>query len=232
MPDFTSRSTKAEYLDQPTVNKKELFLNLAELDRINQLLGGHTATVKGVERLLEDRSKVYHLVDFACGGGDTLRHLALWSKKSGYRLKLYGFDILPEAIEFAKSNSKGYDISYKVADFNNYRPSHQVDIACNALVCHHFYDHTLDSFLLKMKELAEVGIVINDLHRHPLAYHSIQVLTRFFSKSLYVKHDAPLSVLKGFSKSEWQQTLDRLGFEQYHLEWVWAFRHLIYWRKP
>lgn len=231
MPDFTQRSKKEEYLDQVEVDRAELWLNLAELDRINQLLGGHAATIKGVEQLIDDPSKEYHLVDFACGGGDTLRQLAKWSERKAYRLKLYGFDILPEAIEYARAHSENYDISFEVADFNVYKPYHPVDIACNALVCHHFYERNLDNFLLKMKELAQVGLVINDLHRHPLAYYSIKALTRFFSKSSYVKHDAPLSVLKGFSRSEWESMLERLNFDDYQLEWVWAFRHLIYWRK-
>ena len=56
-------------------------------------------------------------------------------------------------------------------------------------------------------ETAKHGFFINDLHRHPLAYHSIRILTSLFSKSYLVKNDAPLSVLRGFKKKELEDLL-------------------------
>jgi hypothetical protein len=79
--------------------------------------------------------------------------------------------------------------------------------------------------LLKaMKEKARLGIVINDLHRHRLAYYSIKWLTTLFSRSSMVKNDAPLSVLRSFSKADWERILDGAGIERYRIRWFWAFR--------
>lgn len=227
MPNFQKRSTAEELLDQKELDRKELFLNLEELDTINRLLGGHKATLIGIKHLLKDPNRTYHIVDFACGGGDTLRAIARWGKKNGFQLTLTGFDLLPEAIEYAKNNSNGYNIKFEQADFYDFKNTKPIDIACCALVCHHFYDEKLLAFLKKMKQLASLGVVINDLHRHPFAYHSIKALTKVLSKSVYVKHDAALSVLKGFRKHEWQEVLKEAGYHQYQLDWIWAFRHLI-----
>jgi len=227
MPDLSYRSRQEELLDQEMIDKEALFRNLDELDRINALLGGHTATLKGIERLIQDKDKTYHIVDFACGGGDTLRRIHLWGKKKGYRLQLSGFDLLPEAIDYATANSVGYPINYYVADFEEFNPEKAIDIACCALVCHHFYDQQLLNFLRRMRKLAKVGVVINDLHRHPFAYHSIRLLTKTLSRSTYVKHDAPLSVWRGFTKNEWHAILSEASYSNYELSWVWAFRHLI-----
>jgi hypothetical protein len=71
------------------------------------------------------------------------------------------------------------------------------------------------------------GFFINDLHRHFLAYYSIQILTRLFSKSYLVKNDAPLSVARGFTKNEWQKLLKEVGMQEARISWRWAFRHLI-----
>jgi 2-polyprenyl-3-methyl-5-hydroxy-6-metoxy-1,4-benzoquinol methylase len=226
MPNFKIRSREEELLDQPNIPKDDLFQNLRELDTINRLLGGHQATLIGLKKLMTDKNKTYHIVDFACGGGDTLKAVSDWAKSQGFRVKLMGFDLLESAIAFAKKESKGYTIEWKVSDFNSLEiPT--CDIAICALVCHHFYDEQLESFLQKMKKAARTGVVINDLHRNVIAYNGIALLTQLFSKSHLVKNDAKLSVLKGFRKHEWEQLLSKMQFSKFSIEWVWAFRHLI-----
>jgi len=68
---------------------------------------------------------------------------------------------------------------------------------------------------------------VNDLHRHFLAYNSIKILSRIFSKSYLVKNDAPLSVLRGFSKEELQNILQKAAVHSVQLNWKWAFRWLL-----
>ena len=82
-----------------------------------------------------------------------------------------------------------------------------------------------------MKNECELGFFINDLHRHFLAYHSIRLLTRAFSKSRLVKNDAPISVTRGFSRIDWSNILAAAGLEDYELRWKWAFRWLLTYRK-
>ena len=83
------------------------------------------------------------------------------------------------------------------------------DIIFSSLFCHHFTDDELVEMLQWMKYHAATGFFINDLHRHPLAYNFIKYATKFFSKSYLVKNDAPLSVLRGFRKNEWQNIFDK-----------------------
>lgn len=230
MPDFSQRSREEELLDQVGLNREELFQNLGELDTINHLLGGHQATLLGLEKLTKDSDKTFRIVDFACGGGDTLRAISKWAKAKKIKVELSGFDLLADAILYAKRQSSDYDITYEVADFNSYK-STSCDIAICSLVCHHFYDHRVDQFIAKMLGTAKKAVIINDLHRHPFAYYSIKLLTQLFSKSRLVKNDAKLSVLKGFTKSEWRSILKKLGVSSFSIQWVWAFRHLIVIRK-
>lgn len=225
MPDFRNRSRKEELLDQDNIPAEALHQNLRELDTINRLLGGHKATIAGLRSLMKDKTKTYRIVDFACGGGDTLRVIADWAKKYKYKVKLLGFDLLDDAIQFAKENSIGYDIEWKVANFKEFDSEHDISIC--SLVCHHFYDKTLIDFIHKMNQTAKIATVINDLHRHWFAYYSIAWLTAVFSKSHLVKNDAKLSVLKGFKKQEWKAVLSQCDWSKYTIRWIWAFRHLI-----
>lgn len=226
MPDFNQRSNKEELLDQVDLNREELFQNLRELDTINRLLGGHRATLQGLEKIMTDPNKSYRIVDFACGGGDTLRAISNWAKAKKIKVELSGFDVLADAILYAEKQSENYDIHYELADFNNFNSSN-CDIAICSLVCHHFYGDQLRAFIKKMADTAKQAVLINDLHRHAFAYYSIAVLTSLFSRSRLVKNDAKLSVLKGFKKKEWDTRLRNLGFKSFSIKWVWAFRHLI-----
>ncbi|MBO9571645.1 MAG: SAM-dependent methyltransferase, partial [Chitinophagaceae bacterium] len=71
------------------------------------------------------------------------------------------------------------------------------------------------------------GFFINDLQRHPVAFHSIKWLTRMFSKSYLVRNDAPISVMRGFTRKEWEILLGKAGIKNYSVKWKWAFRFLI-----
>jgi 2-polyprenyl-3-methyl-5-hydroxy-6-metoxy-1,4-benzoquinol methylase len=103
----------------------------------------------------------------------------------------------------------------------------QVDIVTCTLFTHHFTDSELVGLFCRMQSKARLGIVINDLHRHPLAFHSIRLLTSLFSRSPMVKNDASLSVLRSFSKKDWRNILFQAGITHSHIRWFWAFRWLV-----
>jgi 2-polyprenyl-3-methyl-5-hydroxy-6-metoxy-1,4-benzoquinol methylase len=95
------------------------------------------------------------------------------------------------------------------------------------LFVHHLTDEQLIRGLRQWVGMATAGVIINDLHRHWLAYYAIRLLTRLFSKSAMVRYDAPLSVLRGFTRHEWERLLRKAGIARYRIRWKWAFRWQI-----
>ncbi len=227
MKSFQFRATDAEYLDQPDIPASELHINLKELDFINNYLGGHAATIKGIKYFLKKYGIINSIIDIGCGGGDTLAAIARWSKKNNLDIKLTGIDILPEAIEFAKIKYGHLNINFICNDFNIYKPKDKFDLAINSLICHHMYKNELYEFVKFNSSVSKYGFIINDLQRHPLAFYSISFLTYFFSNSYMVKNDAPLSVKKGFIKAELKNILDNCEITNYKISWEWAFRYLV-----
>ncbi|MFY0671966.1 MAG: methyltransferase domain-containing protein [Bacteroidia bacterium] len=219
------RSRKEELLDQPGIGTADLHQNLKELDAINKLLGGHAATLKGLKQIIGKRKhKIWRIIDLGCGGGDSLRAIANWAKKRNIKVDLTGIDLLEDAISYAEQTSKGYDIKYLQSDFNDVK-SGEYDIAISSLFCHHLYDDNLKALIATKLRLAQFAI-INDLHRHFLAYYSIKALTAIFSRSHLVKHDACLSVARGFKNYDLQGLMNEIN-ASYQIEWVWAFRWLV-----
>jgi len=229
MPVFKQRSDKKEILDEAGVPFEDIRRNMLELETINRKLGGHYITLAGLSTLVKKRvaTEHLHIVEIGCGGGDNLRVIETWCKRKGLSVQLTGVDINADCIRFAQSREENKGISFTCLPYHEAHFSEPPSIIFSSLFCHHFSNGQLVFMLNWMKEKAALGFFINDLHRHPLAYYSISLLTRLFSKSRLVKNDAPLSVLRGFVKKEWVCLLEAAEVGRYSLKWKWAFRWLI-----
>lgn len=229
MPFLKRRSYQKELLDRNDIPFEEIKRNMYELDVINQYLGGHAITIAGLKNLL--KKGVYDtplkIVEIGCGGGDNLRAIKRWCGKNELSVQLAGVDINSQCIEYAISRKENAGIEFIASDYKEVRFRDKPDIIFSSLFCHHFTDEELVFMLKWMKQNAPIGFFINDLHRHPLAYHSIKVLTQVFSRSRLVKNDAPLSVQRGFLKEEWIHLLLKAGITNFSCQWRWAFRWLI-----
>jgi 2-polyprenyl-3-methyl-5-hydroxy-6-metoxy-1,4-benzoquinol methylase len=224
--DFSIRSDHNELLDQPDIPAADIQRNLYELSVINQQLGGHSVTWKGFTQLAA-KGKEIHVCEIGCGGGDNLK--AIENKASGKygRLLFTGIDINTECIQVAKKLDWKNPAQFLVSDYIKVDFQTKPDIIFSSLFCHHFRESDLIDMFHWMHKNSRSGFFINDLHRHPLAYHSIRFLSSMFSKSYLVKHDAPLSVLRGFKKKELEDLLHKAGIAHYTIQWNWAFRWLI-----
>ncbi|MFL5764444.1 MAG: methyltransferase domain-containing protein [Bacteroidia bacterium] len=233
MSRFSRRSYEAELLDAPDIPSDLLFQNLRELDTVNRLLGGHAITLAGIKELVTDKNKIYRIVDIGCGGGDAMLKIAGWAKQNQFKVELTGVDMNADAIAYMKKFCKDeICISGVASDYRDYlKNNNDVDIIHCSLFCHHLKDEELKELLVHMQQHSRVGFIINDLHRHWFAYYSIKFLTRVLNGSKLVKNDAPLSVLRGFKSSEWKHILADSGVNPHSVQWKWAFRHLIIWRK-
>ncbi|MEI6946150.1 methyltransferase domain-containing protein [Paraflavisolibacter sp. H34] len=202
---------------------------MRELEVINRYLGGHAITVRGVEELVRQRSmdQEVHIAEIGCGGGDNLQAIRRWAERKGIKVQLTGVDINPECIAFARQKPVNKGIHFICADYKEADFTPQPHLLFSSLFCHHFTDGELGVMLKWMHRNSRWGFFINDLHRHPLAYYSIKLLTRLFSKSYLVKNDAPLSVKRGFCKEDWADYFAGAGISSYQCRWQWAFRWLV-----
>jgi 2-polyprenyl-3-methyl-5-hydroxy-6-metoxy-1,4-benzoquinol methylase len=222
---FKHRSYQKELLDRENIPFEDIKRNMLELDFINTHLGGHKITLKGIKAFA--KTSPLSITEIGCGDGNNLRVIKEWCRKKNIEAKITGIDINKECIEFARQRPLNKDIKFTWSDYRLVKFDVLPDILFSSLFCHHFSDEELIAMMQWMHRNSRIGFFINDLHRHPLAYYSIKLLTRFFSKSYLVKHDAPLSVKRGMLKSEWQEIFARAGIANYTIQWQWAFRWLI-----
>lgn len=224
-PRLSFRSPEKELLDGDNIPFEDIRQNMRELNTINTLLGGHAITLRGFRSLLGRRKQV-HVCEIGAGGGDNLEVIIRCCQKQGIRIQCTGIDIKQECTDTARSRDLPHT-NWITSDYRRVAFPEKPDIIFSSLFCHHFSSSELPQQLLWMQANSRLGFFINDLHRHPLAWHSIRVLTQLFSRSYLVKNDAPLSVARGFLQKEWKTILAEAGLSDATVGWQWAFRHLI-----
>jgi 2-polyprenyl-3-methyl-5-hydroxy-6-metoxy-1,4-benzoquinol methylase len=228
---LAKRSYQKELLDANDIPSADIEQNMRELNFINTHLGGHKITVNGLRKLIGKKKQI-HVCEIGCGGGDNLVALLNYYDKKNIEIKFTGIDINLSCIKFAKKNILLQNhVEWIANNYKKVRFIEKPDIIFSSLFCHHFTDEELIEQIKWMKENCTTGFFINDLQRHFFAYYSIKILTQLFSKSYLVKNDAPLSVARGFKKIEWKNIFDKAGITSAEIQWQWAFRYLMVYKK-
>ncbi|CAN5381850.1 class I SAM-dependent methyltransferase [soil metagenome] len=225
MNDFSHRSQLPEKMDEADVPFREIHQALNELETINRLLGGYHVILNALDQLQWSKKPVT-IMDLGCGGGDMLRAIAKWAAKKGRNVNLIGVDRNQVMINFASGKSTSFsNIRFVCADvFDDVLLNENADVVMSSLFCHHFDDPDLIVLMQRMNLLASKAVIVNDIHRHWLAYYLIKFLSWAFSKTYLVKYDAPLSVARSLTRSEWESILLKAKLSGFMLRWMWAWR--------
>ncbi len=230
---LTQRSYQAELMDDLSLRGEDLRQNLDELAFINHWLGGNLVITQALQKLKKrgvlDSQKPLKIADLGSGGGDNLQVMAKWCRQQGISAKLTGIDANDFMIEYAQKKTQDFtEISYQKKDiFSDDFKASDFDIITMSLFCHHFTDTQLILLFRKLKQEAGKVVIINDLHRHPLAYQSIKFLTKALNGSYLLQNDAPLSVKRAFTKNDFSNLLRMANVKRFEIQWIWAFRFQV-----
>jgi 2-polyprenyl-3-methyl-5-hydroxy-6-metoxy-1,4-benzoquinol methylase len=206
----------------------ELFRDtLDKLETINRTLGGNVVTINGVKKLIQNqpKDKTITIIDLGCGHGDILRDIAKFGRKRGFNLKLIGIDANPDAIEYANELSEKYhELTFEAVDiFSSDFQKLDYDVALCTLFAHHFKDDELKGLLKTLVSKASLGVVVNDLHRHRLAYYLFKLIGLFI-KNRMVREDGLTSILRAFKRKDLEQLSAEINAKA-NIRWKWAFRY-------
>lgn len=225
--DTTQRRTDLEIMDDLEMGGNQLIDSLDHIARINQWLGGNRLTINALKILLKDQpqNKEFFIVDLGCGNGDMLRAIAKIGRKSGFRFKLLGMDANPTTIDYASELSADYpEIEY--ISQNVLSPEFKeikYDIALCTLFLHHFENDIALQFVKTMVQNADIGVIINDLHRHPMAWYLFNLITLGMNNKM-AREDGLLSILKGFKRKDLENYAGEIDNKS-TIHWRWAFRY-------
>jgi len=231
LPDFSTRLEAEEWMDDFSISDVRLTRALRDLRLTNQLLGAYAATDAVLTPLFRrhDRLKI---LDIGCGGGDYLAHMARRAERHDCRAELIGLDANPITVGHARAYLDAHlpaslrlQVRVEVGDALKLPiPDNSVDVVHAALFLHHFHGQDAVQLLREMQRGARRGLLVNDLHRHPLAYAGIWLLSRALRMAPMVQHDGPMSVQRGFSHEELKALTEEASLPPSTIRWHWAFR--------
>lgn len=228
-PDLLHRVEALELMDDLAIGGDDLAEALVQLRWINRLLGGAFPALEGVVALWQQAGCPGQLsiLDIGAGSGDVNRAVLRWATRRKVAVQVTLLDIHPETCAVAAAYYRNEPRVRVVQGDVLHLPVRGVDIVTASLFLHHFPNHQLPAVVRAMARAARLGVVINDLHRHPVALASIWLLTRLFSRNRMIQHDAPLSVRRGFCAADFEQL--RAWPELCELWYVWRplFRYLV-----
>jgi ubiquinone/menaquinone biosynthesis C-methylase UbiE len=196
LPDFRRRSEQSEIMDDLSQPEYEFAAAYRELEAINRKLGG----VRAVERHLPPGSNLL-MLDVAAGACDVPE--ALIRKRRG---RVVALDLNASGLKLARASwpvaGNALQLPFKDETF---------DVVMASLFFHHLSNDNCVRVCSEMWRIARRRVLVNDLHRNPVAYVSIRLLSSLFSKSRMVRHDGPVSVLRAFRPSELLDIAKRAG---------------------
>ncbi len=224
MIDWSTRSTATEWMDEPDADPADWAACLRDLTAVNTLTLARPPTVSFLRRAARGR-RTLSVLDVGSGGGDMLRRVARWGRRRGLALRLEGVDLGPASAPAADAATPpALNIRYRTGDVFD-EPPGSVDVVISSLFTHHLPDAEVVRFLQWMERTAVIGWFVNDLHRHPLAYHGFRALSAVAGWHPMVRHDGPVSVARSFRRADWARLLREAGVPEARVRWHLPFRY-------
>lgn len=226
---WTSRSTEREIMDDFQGDVSTLKSVLSDISRVNRILGGNRITINAVARLMEAHpQEKYTIVDVGCADGAMLKEIANYCRSQKIAVDLIGIDLNADALHLAKKALVDYpEIKFLQQDVLQLKKFHpNCDILTTTLVIHHFTDAQLTILLKQFTQLANIGTVINDLHRSRWAFYLFKLFSLVFLKTETARIDGLTSIRKGFKKKDFVRFSGQLPDFHHSIVWKWAFRYL------
>lgn len=221
------RNTDPEWMDDPNLDQVTLQHAVDDINTVNRLLHGFHFTLKAVKKELQKHpNKALTIVDAGCGDGEMLRYLEKNLKQEN--VSFLGLDFAARSIEKARLKSKGLlRLRFRESDILKIHPADlKCDILISSLTMHHFNDSEIVTFLTKFKEITSKTIIINDLHRHRLAFLFFKYLSPIFIKHEISKHDGLISIASGFKARDFKKYATAIGTNNDRWTWKWSFRFI------
>lgn len=196
-------------MDDAALPAERLAAVLRDLAQVNGVTRAAPPTLRWLATATRPGDR-FTLLDVGAGHGDMLRRIARWAHRTGRQAALAGVDQNPHAAAIARhATDPALGITWHTGEAAAVvaEAPGPPDFIISSLVAHHMADGELVAFLRWMEHTARRGWFVNDLHRHPVAWHGYRLLAAAMRWDPIVRHDGALSVRRAFVRADWDRLL-------------------------
>jgi SAM-dependent methyltransferase len=212
------RSALPEILDRTDNSPADLKGALRDIRLINRWLGGRKTLLDALDPLLEPGQVPLEVLDVGTGGGDLAVEMVRHARRRGCELRVTAIDRDHDIAVLAGGEVKDCEGVTVVCADAGHLPfaERSFDLVTASLFLHHF---SFDDVMRLLKRF--------DLRRHRLPWIFIYLASRLTLRHPMYSHDAPLSVLRGFTVEELQREARRARAVEPHVRRRWPYRLML-----
>lgn len=207
---FEVRVNKPEFLDAVDCDPQLASHSYSFMRLVNRFAGG-TRVVKDFlarEISSNDQTRPIRILDIGSGTCDIPLAITKWALRKSLKIEFTCIETNKTALKIASENIKKSDfnsIELKHESIFEFNCRQHFDYAIGSLFFHHFQDEQILTIINMLRSNVLKGILINDLRRNLFNFAGCSIMFCLLSKDL--KHDALLSIRKGFKSDELYQLL-------------------------
>ena len=210
---FDSRATATEFLDRPDCDPALAAASYRFMETVNGCFGG----ILMVRRFLATEIQGRHagaplrILDIGSGSCDIPLAVSRWARARGIPLHFTCLEKAGHAVDIARgelARAGNPSVQLLQEDAFTHQPAEPYDCAVASMCFHHFSDAQILTLLRRLHGFVLNSVLINDLRRSRLAYLAARLL--LVTTPAEVRHDALLSIRRGFKISELRSLLRQL----------------------
>ena len=214
MPNLSARIDRPELMDTMTFDEPVVRRTLAFLGMTARHFGGADVVIA---RLAEwsaswPANAEISVLDVGTGGAEIPMAVARWARQAGRRVKIVALDLMPEIAGIARANAREFpEVDVRCQDVFALRDAGETfDYVTASLFLHHVPTPRIREILGLFDQMARRGVIVSDLARNTASYWAVKSLALLTGNHV-VRHDAPLSVQRAFTREELQTFADNAG---------------------
>lgn len=212
---FDTRATATEFLDQPDCDLSLAAASYHFMEQVNGCFGG----TRIVRRFLSAQAKgrdvnaPLRVLDIGSGSCDIPLAMSRWARAHNIPLHMTCLEMAGPAVEIARRRlalANDPAVHLLQGDAFTHQPAEPYDCAVASMCFHHFSNEQILTLLRRLRGFVINGVLINDLRRSPWASGGARLLLAVTGAQPRVRHDALLSIRRGFKTSELESVLRQL----------------------
>ena len=212
---FEARATDMEYLDQPDCDPVLADASYRFMETVNGRFGG----IRVVRRFLATETAGHRadalplrILDIGSGSCDIPLAMSRWARAHNIPLHFTCLEMADPAADIARrqlARAGNPAVQLLQEDIFTYQPAELYDYAVASMCFHHFSDAQILALLKRLRGFVRRSVLINDLRRSRWASLAARLLLAGAPDG--VRHDALLSIRRGFKIHELKNVLRQLG---------------------
>ena len=226
-----------EWMDDPTLERREHHAALAGLKRLNAWSKSARILWPQIAQMAKQANtngRPLCVLDVATGSGDGPMAMAKLARRRGLNINWTLCDSSSRALEVAQQNAHviGEPVNLLRVDLLREEIPARADVVISSLFMHHLDHDTGQTVIRTMASAADIAVGIADLDRSNAGLALAWIGSRMLTRSRVVHFDAIASVRAAFTVDEARAMAYEAGLHGASVSRAWPARWRLWWQRP